>query len=242
MTSAAAPTSAKPVPIWDDFVDIFVAPKEVFARRANGSVAIPLLVLVVVITVLAVGTQSLLRPGLDGDIARQLARVAQTNPQLGAAQREQMQASAAKFAGVGFIFAGVMMAIRVLILAFVLWIVSKLFDSAMSFNSAMIVTTYASFPLILAMVASALIAYFLDPVSFTSLSMATPSLAHFLDPDTTNAKLIGLASRVDLFVVWVTVLMGVGTYVVGKISKANAAAVALIVWLLGAVPVLLRRG
>jgi hypothetical protein len=65
------------------------------------------------------------------------------------------------------------------------------------------------------------------------------SLARFMNPDTSSAVAVALASRVDLFTIWITVLLAIGLYVVGKIPKQQAYIAAGIVWLLGAVPAIL---
>jgi hypothetical protein len=70
-------------------------------------------------------------------------------------------------------------------------------------------------------------------------------LGRLFDPDATSAVLLAIVGRVDLFIIWVTVLIGVGTYVLGKVTKAQAAIVAVLVWVIGALPSLygaLRRG
>jgi hypothetical protein len=62
--------------------------------------------------------------------------------------------------------------------------------------------------------------------------------ARFMDPDTTNPGLLALAGRLDLFIIWSTVLIAIGLRVKGKISMAQAAIAAIVVWLLGSLPAL----
>jgi hypothetical protein len=45
-----------------------------------------------------------------------------------------------------------------------------------------------------------------------------------------------LALRVDLFTIWITVLLAIGLRVTGRVSGAQAAGVAALVWLVGALP------
>jgi hypothetical protein len=57
--------------------------------------------------------------------------------------------------------------------------------------------------------------------------------------------MIALASRVDLFTIWVTVLLAIGLHVVGKVSRQQAAIAAAITWVVGALPVVfgaIRQG
>jgi hypothetical protein len=81
-------------------------------------------------------------------------------------------------------------------------------------------------------------ALFMGPDKLTSLNSVGFNLARFMDPDTTSAAVIALASRVDLFTIWATVLLAIGLHVVGRISKQRAAIAAAIVWVLGALPAL----
>ena len=51
--------------------------------------------------------------------------------------------------------------------------------------------------------------------------------------------MLALATRFDLFTIWITVLLAIGIYVVGKIPRQQAAIVAAIAWLVGALPAIL---
>ncbi|HEX6534657.1 MAG TPA: YIP1 family protein [Gemmatimonadaceae bacterium] len=237
---ATAAAADKPS-VWEDFVDIFVSPAEVFARRADNGFGIALLVLAIVITILAIGTKSLMQPVFDAEFARRMAHAAQTNPQL----TPDRIAAAKKYAGVGIYVAGIMLAIRVVVVGIVLWFVGKLFDSRMSLNSAFVVATYSYFPLIIGLVVSAIIAFFLDPASITGVYSVSVGLGRFFDPATTSPALLAVLGRVDFFILWITALLGVGTYVVGKVTKGQAAVVAVLMWVIGTIfPLLgaLRQG
>jgi hypothetical protein len=56
-----------------------------------------------------------------------------------------------------------------------------------------------------------------------------------MDPDGSQVML-ALASRVDLFTIWVTVLLAIGLHVVGKITRQQAGIVAGLTWVVGALP------
>jgi hypothetical protein len=51
---------------------------------------------------------------------------------------------------------------------------------------------------------------------------------------------LALLGRVDLFTIWVTVLLAIGLAVTGKIPRSKAAVAAVIVWLVGALPGVLQ--
>lgn len=230
MSSVAAPKTPS---VWEDFIDIFTSPSAVFARRANAGFGIALLVLTVVLIALYLGTKPLLQPIIDAEFARGAAQAMKQNPQVTAEQMDKMRGMADKFGAIAF---AVIIPIRVVIVGLVLWLVAKLFESQLTASSAMMVTTYASFPMIIASVAAGLICYFADPARLTHRYMATLGLGRFLSPDQAAHMPGALLGRVDVFTIWVTVLIGVGAYVVGKVPKGKAAATAVIVWLVGALP------
>jgi hypothetical protein len=62
-----------------------------------------------------------------------------------------------------------------------------------------------------------------------------------MDPGSSNQLLLQLAGRADLFTIWVTILLAVGVYVTGKISKDRAVIFGLLIWLIGSLPAL-RQG
>ena len=226
-------TAPKPPAIWDDFIDIFVSPSQVFSRRTAAGFGIALLVLTVLCTVLYFGTKSLMQPVFDAEFARQTAAAMKANPQITA---DQMQKGQAIFDKVGFLTILIGLPIRVIVVGLVLWLVGKLFDSKLTPGSSFMVSTYASFPLILGFVAGGIIAYLTDPAKLTSRYSVTLSVAKLLDPDKSSQMLQALTGRVDVFAIWVTILLGVGLYVVGKVSKQQAAIGAIIMWVIGALP------
>ena len=54
MTEAVTPQVPASVGVWEDFIDIFHQPSQVFERRRNGQFGLALLLLVVICTVLYV--------------------------------------------------------------------------------------------------------------------------------------------------------------------------------------------
>jgi len=79
----------------------------------------------------------------------------------------------------------------------------------------------------------------MSPESLNSMNAVSFNLARFMDPDAASPVLIAMASRVDLFTIWVTVLLAIGIHVLGKIPKQQAYIAAGITWLVGALPAVL---
>lgn len=229
MATTVAP---KQPSVWEDFIDIFVSPAQVFARRRGRGFLMPLVVLTVLCAALAIGTKPLMQPVFDTVFEQQSAMAMKKNPQITAEQMEKGRGFMETMITVGAV---VGIPITVLVVGLVLLLVGKLFGSQLTTGDAMMVATYASFPKILAIIAGALLVFLVDPASITSIYSASLGLGRFVDP-TASPVLAALLGRVDLFLIWVTVLLGVGLHVAGKVPKAQAAIAAVIIWLLGTLP------
>jgi hypothetical protein len=229
MTTAAVPKTSS---LFEDIVEIFVSPAQVFARRKGRGFWLALLIFTVVIAALAIGTKPLMQPVYDAVWQQSAAQIARQNPEITPEQLEKGRAFQDKFAIVGVV---IFTPIIVLVTGLLLWIVGKLFDADEPLGDAMMVSTFSFLPKILAMVAGALIAMFADPAHITSQFSVTVGPGYFVNA-TQQPILAALAGRLDIFTIWVTVLLAIGLHVVGRIPIGKAAAAAIIVWILGALP------
>jgi len=228
--------------LWEDFVDIFYAPSSVFARRSEGKFGMPLLFLVLVGTVLFFLTKNATQPIMDAEFARRSADMLRKNPNLTA---EQLSSGRGFFEMFSPIFFAVGITLSILGTGLVLWAVGKLFDAKESVAAAIMIATYAEVPRLVQILTNAAQGLVMSPEKLNSMNAVGFSLARFMDPDNASQVLIALASRVDLFTIWITVLLAIGLHVVGKIPKQQAAIVAAITWAVGALPALfgaLRAG
>jgi len=117
--------------------------------------------------------------------------------------------------------------------------VGKLFDAKESLTAAFMIATYAEVPRLVQLLTNAAQGLVMSPESLNSMNAVGFNLARFMDPDATSPALIAMASRVDLFTIWVTVLLAIGIHVLGKIPKQQAYIAAGITWLVGALPAVL---
>jgi len=222
--------------LWEDFVDIFYAPSSVFARRSDGKFGMPLLFLVLVGTVLFFLTKNATQPIMDAEFTRQTAAAMRKNPNMTA---EQLASGRGFFEMFAPIFFAVGITLSILGTGFVLWAVGKLFDAKESVMAAMMIATYSEVPRLVQILTNAAQGLVMSPEKLNSMNAVGFSLARFMDPDNSSQVLLALASRVDLFTIWVTVLLAIGIHVVGKIPKQQAGIAAAITWLVGALPALL---
>jgi len=219
--------------LWEDFVDIFYAPSSVFARRSEGKFGMALLFLVIVGAVLFFVTKNATQPIMDAEFTRQSAAAMRKNPSLTA---EQMASGRSFFEMLGPLFFALGLTVSVLGAGLVLWVVGKLFDAKESVAAAMMIATYAEVPRIVQILTNAAQGLVMSPERLNSMNAVGFNIARFMDPDAASPLIIALASRVDLFTIWVTVLLAIGLHVVGKIPKQQAAIAAAITWVVGALP------
>ena len=218
--------------LWEDFVDIFYAPSSVFARRSDGKFGMPLLFLVVVGTVLFFLTKNATQPIMDAEFARRSAEMMRKNPNLTA---EQMSSGRGMFEMFAPFFFAIGITLSILGTGVVLWAIGKLFDAKESVTAAIMIATYAEIPRLVQVLTNAAQGLMMSPEQLNSVNAVGFSLARFMDPDGSQVML-ALASRVDVFTIWVTVLLAIGLYVVGKIPRQQAGIVAGLTWVVGALP------
>ena len=230
--SSALPPNPEKASLLDDFMDIFYAPSKVFARRANSSFWVPLVIVTVLLGAIFLANRDLLDPIMEAEFARSMAKSSQ---QMTADQME----TARKFAGtLGMIFAFAGPPIVMLMLGVVIWIVGKFFDAKQSVNAAVVVAVFSYVPRVVEGVVNRVEGLLIDTSNLNSRYSLTLGLGRFFDPDTTSPILLGLIGRIDVFTIWITVLIAIGLAVTGKISRGKAAIAAAIVWLVGALPTL----
>ncbi len=222
--------------LWEDFVDIFYAPSSVFARRSEGKFGLALLFLVLVGSALFFLTKNATQPIMDAEFTRQTAAAMRQNPNVTA---EQAASSRGFFEMISPLFFAIGITLSIFGTGFVLWLVGKLFDAKESVAAAIMIATYSEVPRLVQILTNAAQGLLMSPESLNSMNAVGFNLARFMDPDSASKVLIALASRVDLFTIWVTVLLAIGLHVVGKIPKQQAYIAAGITWLVGALPAVL---
>lgn len=232
----ASPAPAKPASRWEDFIDIFYAPASVYERRRNSGFFIPMLVVTVIIGLIALANWGVMQPIMDAEFTRQTAAMMKKNPQLTPEMMEKGRAIGETFAKIGaFIFIPIAMFFTGLIL----WIVGKFFDAKQTLGAALMVASYAYVPRILESILNGVQGLLMDPASLNGRYSISLGVGRFLDPNTASPMVLALVGRIDVFTIWVTVLLAIGLAVTGRIPRSRAAIAAAIVWIVGALPAVL---
>lgn len=232
----AAAAAAPPASWWEDFIDIFYAPSQVYARRAGSGFGLPMVVVTVLIALIAIANSGVMQPIMDAEFTRATAAAMRKNPQLTPEMMAKGRAFGEAIAKYGtFVFIPVGMFLTGL----ALWVVGKFVDAKESLSAAIMVAAYAYVPRVVEGVLAGVQGLLLDPANLNGRFRLSLGVGRFLDPDTTSPVALALLGRIDVFTIWVTVLLAIGLAVTGRIPRSRAAIAAVIMWCVGAIPPLL---
>jgi len=200
-----------------------------------------LLLLVLISAILFFALRNGLAPIMDAEMSKQAAAMAANNQNLTAEQLAGAKSAMEKFAMFGSV---IFVPIGVLITGVLLWVAGRIFDAKVAFAAAMMISTYSQIPKIAEMVVSAVQGLFLQPEAITSRYSVSIGIARFLDPDA-NPVLLTIAGGLDLFTIWLFVLLAIGLSVVARVPLARAGIAAAAVWIVTILPALfgaIRQG
>jgi hypothetical protein len=178
-----------------------------------------------------------MQPIMDAEFNRQAAAVMRKNPQFNPEAMERFRHIVAR---IGQVATFVTMPIIIAMIGTTLWLVGKLFDARQTFKAAMIVAAYACVPKVIEAVLNGVQALMLDPAQLNGPFRLSLGVGRFIDPDTASPMLLALVGRMNVFTIWVTILLAIGLSVTGKIPRQRAAIAAAIVWILGALPMIFQ--
>lgn len=235
-SSAATATPAPAQPsFWEDVIDIFFQPAAVFRRRQNRSVWPPMLFVAIAIGVIFFVTFNTLQPIFEAEFARTTAKAMASNPQITPEAMDKMRT--VNLAIARYVI-GVIMLLTMVVLGTITWLVGKFVGSEQTYHSALVVAAWSYMPRVIGVVLAGVQGLVMDPSKLNSQLAISLSPARFLDADAASPVLYQILGRFDLITIWVTVLIGIGVCVTGKLGKGRATAVAIIVWVIGALPAL----
>ncbi len=231
-TPAAAPASDRSS-LFEDFIDIIFSPAKVYARRATSGFWVPLLIISVLTGALFFGNYGTMESMLRGESERRVAKMIEANPSEAAQIQERMTSARGIEEVMSKVVGFIIMVPLVMIVALVVLLVGKLFDAALTFRAAAVITTWAYVPKVIEQLGIALQGILLDTSALRGRYQLTLGAGRMLDPDTTAPWLVSFLGRVDLFTIWVTVLIGIGISVIGKVPRARAMMAAALIWVVG---------
>lgn len=228
-------TVAPEASLWEDFIDIIFSPASVFRRRERGSWIIPLIIVTVAIGIISFASRGVLQPVMDAEFER-AADAMRKNPQV----TEDMIEKTRGFFEFSRTWGAIIFTpVSILIIGFMTWLVAKLVDARQTLGAAMMVAAYASMARVIQYIANAVQGLVMSPDQLNGLTRLSFGPARFLDPTTANPLVLQVLNRFDLFTIWLTVLLAIGVYVTGRITKGQAVFAGVLFWVVGAIPAIL---
>lgn len=210
---------------WEDYVDVFFSPRELFERRAGDRLLPPLLALLAAGLLMYFVTLPVNRMVMEASMAAQPAEAAQAMEQYGLV-----------FLLLGALVVPAFLAVTVTFAAFLLWGLGQTFGAELLFRDAMLIATYAAFVYLVAQLLSGVIilvtgAQTVDPIRDMSFGVL-----RFIGSEEMDGSLAALLRRFDIFAFWQAFLWGLGVMIVGRVSRGRAILIAALAWILFAVP------
>lgn len=236
-STAAATCDTAAQSFWEDVIDIFAfSPAEVLRRRQHGSAWPAMLFVALSIGVIFFATFNTLSPVFEAEFQRNTLQAMEKSgnavpPEMVARMRDT--GLAVTRYGITVIMFAMMFAVGV-----ASWILGRLFGSRQTFHAAMVVAGWAYMPRVAETVLNGVQGLVMDTSKLTSHFALAIGPARFLDVDTANPLLLQFLGRLDLVTIWVTVLLSVGLYVTGHVSKPKAVAFGFLIWFLGSLTAL----
>src|SRR3954465_3039632 len=132
MTSPAVDPAATPVKdaaIWEDFMDIFYAPSQVFRRRENASPWPVILIITALLLAIGFATYNSIAPALEATMRAQFAK----NPQM----TEDAINTALKFASWTTRLGAIFYPVIVLVAALFVWLLAKIVSAKQTYQVAL---------------------------------------------------------------------------------------------------------
>jgi hypothetical protein len=197
-----------------------------------------MLLVAISIAIIVFATFNTLQPIFDAEFARAMAKQVAKTPQGPQATPEMLDKMRTVGESVGRYGIGIVMLVTMFVLGTVSWLLGKIFSSKQTYNAALVVAAWSYMPRVLGTLINGIQGLLMDPENLKSQLSVSLSPARFMDPDTSNQILYQLMGRFDLITIWVTVLLAVGLYVTGKVSKGSAATFGVLIWLVGSLPAL----
>ena len=234
-SAAAVPSPPAQPSFAEDVIDIFFQPAAVFRRRQNRSVWPPMLFVAIAIGLIFFATFNTLQPIFEAEFTRNTAKAMANNPQITPEALEKMRSVNLTIARYVI---GVIMLLTMVVLGTITWLVGKFFGSKQTFHSGLVVAAWSYMPRVIGAVLAGVQGLVMDPSKLNSQLAISIGPARFLDVEAANPVLYQILGRFDLITIWVTVLIGIGMFVTGKLGKGQATAVAIVVWVIGGLPAL----
>lgn len=223
-----APAAQAKASSWEDALDIYYAPREVFERRRDGTYLWPLLVLCVLSTLVFLLSQQMNSALQDAEFARVVRENAMPPDQARSAKE-----LGEKFSAFAVYLIPFFTAIGAWLSGLIVLMIGKMMSAKLNFGQATVIAVLAAMPELLGRAIVGVQSMFLDTSTVVHRYSMSLNAARFL-PGDANKWLLKFAALADPFVIWGAVLIGMGAYIIGRMEKEKAAVLAIVVALVSA--------
>lgn len=224
---AEAPRASR----WEDFIDVFISPAELYRRRANESWTVPIITLAIVGLVLYYALMPVMMP------LWQAAATINATPEQAAAMQQNAGAMRT-FTMIGGIIAPIATAIMFLLMAGIAWAGSRMVSIDLRYKQALNVVTWAGFitiPQQIAIAVSVMLAT-RNAEALHPLKHVNVGPLRFMNPESLPDVLVPLIGRIDVFAIWQLFVVAIGVQVLTGASRGAAIFVAALTWIAYALP------
>ncbi|MCX5756890.1 MAG: YIP1 family protein [Gemmatimonadetes bacterium] len=228
-TNTVAPADAPGV--LEDFIDIFVSPAKVFARRAKEGGTAAFFIVAIALSGMLYTGKSVMEPIMEAQMSKGMAAAQKANPNM---TNEQMEAAKGFQRKLMPVFMVIGAPIALVFVGVLTWMVGKPFGAAITFGSSMMIAAYGYVPRIVAAVITDVQGLLMNDTSrLTDAAQLSLGPARFFDPATTSPLTLALLLRLDVVTLWVTLLLAIGLYSAGKLTKEKTIAAGITLWVVG---------
>jgi len=235
-TAPMAPTPDK-ASVFEDFIDVFYAPANVFARREKSGYGMQLLIVCVLAALFTFANRAITSQIFDVEFQRGVAKAMAASPQITMDQMNSMRGIQEKVVSFGG-YIGT--PIIIFVLGFFTWLAAKVVSAKINYQQATLIVTLAWIPRLVGSLVMTVQGLLMDTSTITSMFAVTLSPARFMDPDAGNPKVFALIGNIEVFAIWYAVLVGIGIAVIGKVPRAQGYTATAIIFVLTSLPALLR--
>lgn len=212
--------------VWEDILEVLWAPATVFERSRGRGPGMYLLILTIIAIVLVVATKGLLQPYVDANSEWQLIQQAKTSGQTMTPEQLGGARTVIGYTMLGGLaltplFSGFFGAIFV-------WLAAKVLKAPLGFGAAVLVSSLASVPRLISIIATAVQGAALDTSGVRSLFDASLGPARFVDPNAINPAVMAMLGSFDLFSIWVLAITAIGISVVARVSRSTGWVTAIV--------------
>jgi hypothetical protein len=194
---------------------------------------------IILLTVLSVAYLSMFARvvGWEDYIRQQINKQAETNPQLAALSAEQREQALgtsmviAKYAGSVGAVAGTLI-LCLVVAAVMLGLMNWLGGAGINFKQSFSITSYSMLPGVISTLLAMVVMALKNPADFDLQNPLPANLGAFLSTQTTPKWLHALAGSIDLFSIWIILLMALGFSIAARrMSYGKALTLVLLPWI-----------